>query len=116
MAFQLDVKYEGGVPIVTLSGKLLLGDGDVYLRKEIDSIILLHTGVKALILDLSNVPYMDSGGAGEIVRTQSELRRNGFTLVLCGLQQRVTDLFTVTHIIVHFTITQTLAQALAKTR
>ena len=57
----------GDVVIVDLSGKVTLGDGgDVVLKDKIQS--LLQQGQKHVLLNLSEVSYVDSAGLGQIVQ------------------------------------------------
>ena len=62
------------VTVLDLKGKMTLGEGDELLKDKINS--LLTNGKKKLVLNLEGVPYIDSAGLGEIVRT--------FTTASCG--------------------------------
>ena len=55
------------VTVLDLKGKMTLGEGDELLKDKINS--LLAGGKKKLVLNLEGVPYIDSAGLGEIVRT-----------------------------------------------
>ena len=52
----------GSVMILDLKGKLTIGDGDELLKDKINS--LVQQGHTKLILNLADVPYIDSGGLG----------------------------------------------------
>ncbi|HMV47070.1 MAG TPA: STAS domain-containing protein, partial [Blastocatellia bacterium] len=60
-------RKNGDVTILDVEGKILLGEGDVQLKRKIDE--LLEKNETKLLVNLANVPYMDSGGLGEIVRS-----------------------------------------------
>ena len=68
----------GDVTIVDLNGKMTLGEGDELLRDKVNS--LIQQGQKKIILNLSEVPYIDSAGLGEIVRTYTTVSRQGGSL------------------------------------
>jgi anti-sigma B factor antagonist len=46
-----------------------------------------------LLLDLSQVEYVDSAGLGGIVSTLKQLRADGGDIKVCGLQKSVRALF-----------------------
>ena len=62
---QLEERRVGNVIILDAKGKLTLGDGDVLLKDKIHS--LAQQGHKHVVLNLGDVPYVDSAGIGEIV-------------------------------------------------
>jgi len=88
------------VVILDVEGKILLGEGDVQLREAIQR--LLQSGVKKILLNLADVPYIDSAGLGEIVRCYTTTRREGGELKLLNLTSRIRDLLTITKLITGF--------------
>lgn len=83
--------------ILDIDGKILLGEGDVQLREAIRR--LLQSGARKILLNLANVPYMDSAGLGELVRAYTTVRREGGELKLLNLTARIQDLLTITKLI-----------------
>ncbi len=63
------------VLILDLSGKLPIGEGDELLKDKINS--LIQQGRRELVLNLAGVPYIDSAGLGEFVRTYTTVSRQG---------------------------------------
>lgn len=55
----------GGVTVLRLVGRLTIGKGDVALRRNF--VRLLDEGNRRFLLDLTQVPYVDSAGIGETV-------------------------------------------------
>jgi len=53
---------------------------------------------KALILDISKVPYMDSAGLGCVVSAFTSCQRNQRAFGITGLTERIRTLFAVTHV------------------
>ncbi len=86
--------------ILDLTGKLTIGDGDELLKDKINS--LIQQGRKKLILNLEGVPYVDSAGLGEIVRTYTTVSRQGGNLKLLNLTKRITDLLMITKLLTVF--------------
>jgi anti-sigma B factor antagonist len=63
---------------------------------------LLNQGQKKIILNLAEVPYIDSAGLGEIVRTYTTVSRQGGSLKLLSLTKRITDLLAITKLLTVF--------------
>jgi anti-sigma B factor antagonist len=55
-----------------------------------------------IILNLADVPYVDSAGLGEIVRTYTTVSKNGGSLKLLNLTKRITDLLAITKLLTVF--------------
>jgi anti-sigma B factor antagonist len=98
----IDERKSGDVTILDVSGKILLGEGDVQLKRKIDE--LIERNETKLLLNLANVPYMDSGGLGEIVRSYTTVKRAGGELKLLNATKRISDLLTITKLITVFEI------------
>jgi anti-sigma B factor antagonist len=97
---QIDERLVGDVKILDLTGKMTLGEGDELLRDKVNS--LVHQGHKKLVLNLEGVPYIDSAGLGEIVRTYTTVSRQGGKLKLLGLTKRIQDLLSITKLLTVF--------------
>ena len=90
----------GDVMILDLKGKMTLGEGDELLKDKINSMI--QQGKKKLLLNLEGVPYIDSAGLGEIVRTYTTVSRQGGSLRLLNLTKRIQDLLAITKLLTVF--------------
>jgi anti-sigma B factor antagonist len=88
------------VTILDLKGKMTLGEGDELLKDKINS--LLSQGRKKLLLNLEGVPYIDSAGLGEVVRTYTTVSRQGGSLKLLNLTKRIEDLLSITKLLTVF--------------
>jgi anti-sigma B factor antagonist len=95
-------RKSGDVTILDVEGKILLGEGDVQLKRKIDE--LIERKETKLLLNLANVPYMDSGGLGEIVRSYTTVKRANGELKLLNATKRISDLLTITKLITVFEI------------
>ena len=84
---QTEERPSGDVMILDVTGKLTIGEGDELLKDKINS--LIQQGHKKLILNLEGVPYVDSAGLGEIVRTYTTVSRQGGNLKLLNLTKRI---------------------------
>ena len=97
---QIDQRATGDVVILDLKGKITLGEGDELLKDKVNS--LLNQGHKKIVLNLADVPYIDSAGLGEIVRTYTTVSRQGGSLKLLNLTKRITDLLSITKLLTVF--------------
>jgi anti-sigma B factor antagonist len=88
------------VTVLDLKGKMTLGEGDELLKDKINS--LLADGRRKLVLNLEGVPYIDSAGLGEIVRTFTTVSRQGGKLKLLNLTKRIEDLLSITKLLTVF--------------
>ncbi len=108
---QIEQRAVGSVMILDLKGKVTLGEGDEVLKDKINSLIL--QGHKKMLLNLADVPYIDSAGLGEIVRTYTTVSRQGGQLKLVNLTKRITDLLMITKLLTVFETFDNEPEALA---
>ena len=107
---QIDERPSGDVMILDVKGKLTIGEGDELLKDKINS--LIQQGHKKLILNLEGVPYVDSAGLGEIVRTYTTVSRQGGNLKLLNLTKRIEDLLSITKLLTVFDTYESEQEAL----
>ncbi len=88
------------VVVLDLTGKLTIGEGDELLKERISN--LIQQGHRKLLLNLEGVPYVDSAGLGEIVRTYTTVSRQGGNLKLVNLTKRISDLLAITKLLTVF--------------
>ena len=100
----------GDVTILDLEGKLTIGDGAELLRDTVASIVF--QGERQVVLNLAGVPYMDSGGLGELVRCSMVARKAGGAIKLVNLTGKITDLLAITKLLNVFDTFDTEAAAL----
>jgi anti-sigma B factor antagonist len=97
---QIDERVVGSVTILDLKGKIALNDGDTQLRDKINSVV--QQGRKTILLNFADVPYIDSAGLGEVVRSYTTVSRQGGKLKLLNLTKRITDLLSITKLLTIF--------------
>ena len=93
---QIDQRNTGDVVILDLKGKITLGEGDELLKDKVNS--LVNQGHKKIVLNLAGVPYIDSAGLGEVVRTYTTVSRQGGQLKLENVTKRIADLLMITRL------------------
>ena len=97
---QIEERAVGDVVVLDLKGKITLGEGDELLKDKVNS--LVNQGHKKIVLNLADVPYIDSAGLGEVVRTYTTISRQGGSLKLLNLTKRITDLLSITKLLTVF--------------
>jgi anti-sigma B factor antagonist len=107
---QIDERTIGDVVVLDVKGRVQLGEGDEMLKDKVNS--LLNQGRKKIVLNLAEVPYIDSAGLGEVVRTYTTVSRQGGQLKLVNLTKRITDLLSITKLLTVFETFETEPDAL----
>lgn len=83
----VEIRKAGDVVVVDLKGKLTAGLGDQILRETVDE--LLGENWKKILLNLSEVSFMDSAGVGELVAGLRTARNLGVSLKLLNTNERI---------------------------
>jgi anti-sigma B factor antagonist len=97
---QIDERVIGTVTVLDLKGKITLNDGDTALRDKINS--LMQQDRRSILLNFGGVPYIDSSGLGEVVRSYTTVSRQNGQLKLVNLTKRITDLLSITKLLTVF--------------
>jgi anti-sigma B factor antagonist len=87
----------GGVTILDISGRITVQDGAAEFREAIRQ--LVRRGRLNLVINLREVPYIDSTALGEIVRASTTATRLGGALKLLNVHGRVHDLLVTTRLL-----------------
>jgi anti-sigma B factor antagonist len=106
---QIEERAVGDVVVLDLKGKITLGEGDELLKDKVNS--LVNQGHKKIVLNLADVPYIDSAGLGEVVRTYTTVSRQGGSLKLLNLTKRIEDLLSITKLLTVFDTFDSEAEA-----
>jgi anti-anti-sigma factor len=98
------------VTIVDFKGRMAIGVSDSVLPTLIEEI--LDEGGKKILLNLSEMDYIDSNGLGELVQAFRESNRRGASLRLLKPQDRVTKTLRLTNLLPMFTVYDSEDEAL----
>jgi anti-sigma B factor antagonist len=104
------VRNTKDVTIVDFKGRLAIGVSDSVLPKLIGD--LLHEGSRKILLNLSEMDYIDSNGLGELVQGFREAQRAGAALRLLKPQDRVAKTLRLTNLLPMFTVYESEDEAL----
>jgi anti-sigma B factor antagonist len=89
MSVKLNTRQVGDVTVIDVSGRVTLGEGSSLIRETMRD--LTTKGIKKILLNLSDVPYIDSTGIGELVAGFTSAANAGGTVKLLGLTKHVKD-------------------------
>ena len=104
-------RQAGDVTILDLDGKVTIGEGSVALRNAIRR--LLGEGKNKILLNLAGVGYIDSSGIGELVSSFTAVNKEGGTLKLLNLTQKIQDLLAITKLLTVFDVFEVEGEALS---
>lgn len=91
----------------------VVGDVDLRTSPQLRESLLnsMPASPRRVVVDLSQVPYMDSSGVGTIVEFKRRVDRAGGRVVLAGLQERVRSVLEITRLDRFFTIVGSVEEA-----
>lgn len=106
----ITTRKTGDVTIVDFKGRLAIGVSDTVLPRIIGEI--LEEGGRKILLNLSDMDYIDSNGLGELVQVFRESKRHGASLRLLKPHDRVAKTLRLTNLLPMFTVYDTEEDAL----
>jgi anti-sigma B factor antagonist len=102
VSVKLTTRQVGDVTVIDAAGRITLGEGASAFRDTVRE--LAARGDKKILLNLSEVNYIDSSGIGELVSGFTTVTNHGGQLRLLGLSKRVKDLLQITKLYTVFEV------------
>ena len=102
MNMMTSIRQVGGVTIVDISGRIVLGEESAALRNLVCD--LLSKGQKRILFNLSDVNYIDSSGLCHLVSAFTSVRKQEGELKLLNLTKKVHDVLQITRLYTVFDI------------
>jgi anti-sigma B factor antagonist len=109
MPLKMETRQADSVTIVSCSGRIVFGEESSVLRDFLKQILAAS---RQIVLNLSGVNYIDSGGLGTLVGVYSSARSAGADIKLTGLGQRLRDVLQITKLVTVFEVYDTEQQAI----
>jgi anti-sigma B factor antagonist len=103
-------RRNNSIVILDLVGSIKLGEGSRELHNAIRG--LVDRGEKKILLNLANVPYIDSSGLGDLTAGFTTVQRNGGEMKLLHLTQRITEIMTITKLLTVFDVYENEEEAI----
>lgn len=102
MSLKADSRQVDGVAVVDLNGRIVLGEATTTLREVLQN--LASQGQKMILLNLSEVSYIDSSGLGALVSGYTTITSQSGQLKLLNLTAKVKDLLQITKLLTVFEV------------
>lgn len=109
MALNIDTKESNGATVLTLTGRVTLGDESNQLRSKIKE--LLAQGKNRMVLDLGDTSYIDSAGLGTLVAAYTSARNGGGEIKLANVTKKFDELLNITKLVTIFDVYDSVADA-----
>jgi anti-sigma B factor antagonist len=95
MATEWSERREGDVVIVDISGALTVGTQE--LREHF--VDLYARGEKNIVVNLAEVPYMDSTSVGDLIVGHLQAAEAGAVFKICNVPEKIVELLRMHHLI-----------------
>ena len=110
----MDIKIEeriiGDVTVLDIVGKLTMDQAAGHLKDKINSLISQQR--TRIVVNLKNVPYIDSGGLGQLVASYGSVMKTDGALKLLNVNSRNHDLLSITRLVTLFESFDSEAEAI----
>jgi anti-sigma B factor antagonist len=92
---KLDLNEVSSIPVVTVTGEI-----DVCTAPEFKSVVnkAIFTGAQNLIVDLTDVSYMDSSGFGTLLGATKRIKPRGGSVNLVGCSEAIERMLKITRL------------------
>jgi anti-sigma B factor antagonist len=108
---EIHTRTVGDVHILDISGKITLGAATKTLRHTVSD--LLENGGGKIVINLTEVNYVDSSGIGELVRTYTTINGVGKQMVLLNLTKKIRELLVIAKLLTVFRVFDSESVAVA---
>ncbi|MBN2320229.1 MAG: STAS domain-containing protein [Acidobacteria bacterium] len=99
---KIESRTVGDIHVLDCRGKITAGDDTQVIRNTVSGI--LKSGGKKIVLNLADVPYIDSSGIGELVHTYNTLAGRGGQLKLLNLTKRIHESLSIMKLLLVFQV------------
>ena len=113
MTLKIETRQTDGVTVMSCNGRIVFGEEASALRENLKSVL---SSTRQVVLNLSGVSYIDSGGLGTLVGVYSSARASGADIKLTGLGQRLRDVLQITKLVTVFEVYDTEQEAIGAFR
>jgi anti-anti-sigma factor len=100
MDITIEERSVGRVTILDIVGRLTIDRGAERLKDKIDSLIAQER--TRILINLKDVPYIDSGGLGQLVASYGSVMKKGGRMKLLRVNARNHDLLSITRLVTLF--------------
>lgn len=107
------MRTEAGIPVLGVAGEI-----DVFTAPEFKSAInrAIESGITDMVIDLSQVSYMDSSGFGTLLGATKRVRPKGGSINLVGCSEAIERMMKITRLDTVFNLFASVDEAAARVR
>lgn len=109
----IEKRRQDDTTVLCVEGIIKLGESAEFLAQTLERVLQNETG--HVVIDLSQINYIDSTGIGELVGYLGRFRNRNRQLILAHPSERIRKLLAVAQLDSLFPIYDTLEEALATT-
>jgi len=102
MTIRMTSREVDGAIVVTLEGRIVLGEETHSLRERLKSV--LDEGKKKIVLNMADVKYIDSSGLGALVAAHYSAKTQSASMRLCNLGQHFYEVLQITKLLTVFDV------------
>ncbi len=106
---KLSDREQNGVVILEPKGKIMGGPDASLLHDKLHEV--MEAGKRKVVIDLSQVEWMNSTGLGILISTFTTLRNNDGELKLANVTDKIQSLLTITKLVTVFDTYDSVAEA-----
>jgi anti-sigma B factor antagonist len=110
MKLKIDKREANGITILSCQGRIMFGEDSSGLR---DAVRQSLSGSRNVVVNLSQVTYIDSGALGMLVGLSAASKSEGAHIKLAAPSQRLRDVLHTTKLLSVFEVYDTEEEALA---
>ncbi len=107
---KIKIEKQIGGTILHLSGKFIGGEETDELKKELNE--LAEQGEKKLIINLSDVTYLNSTALGILIASHTNFTKREGKITLCNVSKSIENIFVITKLSLVFNIAENLENAI----
>ena len=111
MTIKMTDREVDGVSVVTLDGRIVLGEESNSFREKLKS--LLTEGKKKIVLNMAGIKYIDSAGLGTLVAAHVSAKTQGASVRLCNLGEKFHEVMQITRLLTIFDVYDTETAAVS---
>jgi anti-sigma B factor antagonist len=111
MSLKITDSVVDGVSLVSLTGRIVLGEESNALREKLKS--LIAGGTLKIVLNMAEIDYIDSSGLGTLVAAHLSAKNAGASVRLCNLGNKFHEVMQVTKLLTVFDVYDTEKAALS---
>jgi|DewCreStandDraft_4_1066084.scaffolds.fasta_scaffold00209_121 anti-sigma B factor antagonist len=104
------IEKNDNIAVFTLKNKNLTSEISAKFKAEL--LILCQPDLRALVLDLTNVEYIDSLGLGSLLLAHRQMKDYGIPVYMVGIQDMVMNMLRISRMADLFVFTNTVDEAL----